>query len=126
MPKKRRVKRKTKRSAAQKRATKKMQAAARRALRTGRAPRRRTKRNPAYGNYLTALPNVNPTNRKRKVTRRRNTEMYTIKGSGKWFDGKGWSKDKRNAARWIALEPARKCAVKLANHTNKSVTVHKG
>lgn len=121
-PRRKKVTRKKRRTPAQQRATAKMLAANKK--RRGKKTTRR--RNPARGNFLTAraalrTPRTPVRNPVRKLG---TTNHYGIKAGSKWFDGKGWTATKANAAMWRTLATARTVAQKVSDHTNKSVTVH--
>jgi hypothetical protein len=115
---------KKRRSAAQIRATKKMIAAAR-ARRTKKKVRRR---NPTIrGTYQTARADPRQVRKRTPVrTGRRINPVnhYGIKSGGRWFNGRGWTTTKNNAAMWKTLTTARDVAQTLSDHTNKAVTVH--
>lgn len=121
-PRRRTVTRKKTRSAAQIRATRKMIAAARtrRGTRKKTARRRNPVGNTIRGTYQNALPPRNPPQGRRLNP----INDYGIKGSGKWFDGAGWTPTKRNACKWNNLKTCQRVAQKLSDHTNKAVTIH--
>jgi hypothetical protein len=120
---------KKRRSAAQIRATKKMIAAARARRTKKKVPRR--KRNPVgntiRGTYQTARADPRQVRKRTPVrTGRRMNPMnhYGIKSGGRWFNGRGWTTTKNNAAMWKTLATARDVAQTLSDHTNKPVTIH--
>lgn len=117
-PRRKKVTRKKRRTPAQQRATRKMLAANKK--------KRTRRRNPARGNFLTARAALRaPRTPARNPVRKLGTmNHYGIKAGSKWFDGRGWTATKANAAMWRTLATARTVAQKVSDHTNKSVTVH--
>jgi hypothetical protein len=49
---------------------------------------------------------------------------YGIKNGTRWFDGKGWTADKKKAASWRTLNAAKTIAHALADVTGKSLSIH--
>lgn len=112
------------RSAAQQRATRAMLAANKK-RRTKKKVRRR---NPTIrGTYQTAraaLRTPRTPTRRNPVRKLGTTNNYGIKGSGKWFDGAGWTASKANACKWGNLKTCERIAQQVSDRSNKSVTVH--
>jgi hypothetical protein len=121
-PRRRTVTRKKTRSAAQIRATKKMIAAARTRSRTKKKTSRR--RNPVgntiRGTYQNAVPPRNPPQGRRMNP----VNNYGINAQGKWFDGTGWTSEKRNACKWGSLNACKRIAQRVSDNSGKVVAIH--
>jgi len=86
-----------------------------------KAPKR-TRRNPAYGNYQKARAVVRGSRRVNPV--RKLSPVYVVKAKdGKYFDGAGFTSEVRKAARYIDLKHTTNIARRLADATGKSVRI---
>lgn len=115
------MKKKRKATAAQLRALKKGRATAARNRRLKKKTTRKTRRNPAYGNYLKARQVARGSRRVNPV--RKLSPLYAIKAGGRYFDGVRFSAKVSNAARFATLAHCKNVAQKVADATGKSCSI---
>lgn len=121
MAKKKRKATKKPRSPAQVRATKKLVAFNRK--RRGKK-KRASKRNPAYGNFMTAR-NVLKTGRTTNPARKKSGVYVLMSRSGKsdkYYDGVFWG-PKANAAHWTSIPVVKRIAQSVSDSTGKSISI---
>ncbi len=121
MPRKKKIRR-GKATPAQLRALKKAHAALRK-KRAAKKTTRKTRRNPAYGNYSKARQAARGTGKRRANPVRKLAPLYAIKAGARYFDGVRFSSKVGNAARFATLNHCKSVAQKIADATGKSCAI---